>query len=339
MLNLYSDVLLFPISVLSLSYLQRQTNHMEIKWVEDFLSVVETLNFSRSAKLRHVTQPAFGRRIRALETWLGADLFDRSSYPCSLTPAGESFVPIAREMLSQSTQARLILRGQLAGKQSLIKLAMPHTLLLTLYPRLLLQIEQSTGLLCSSVQATNVHDAVMALVERHCDLLICYHHPQQGIDLDAERYAMLSLGKEPLRPYAQALQRGVPKYALPGTSADPVPFLSYASYSSLSRIVEKQLSDSVRPVHLLRRFESDLAEGLKSMALEGHGVAWLPASAITRELAEGKLALAVAPNDQEALRQGWWCDEMDIRVYRRKDDNRPDLDRIWASLAKSCSAR
>ena len=312
---------------------------MEIKWVEDFLSVVETLNFSRSAKLRYVTQPAFGRRVRSLEAWLGAELFDRSTYPCALTPAGESFVPIAREMLNQSTQARLILRGQLAGAQATVKFAMPHTLLLTLYPKLLSEIEQTTGPLATTVQATNVHDAVMALVERNCDLLICYHHPQQGIDLDGERYAMLSLGKEPLRPYVKAVRKGVPKYALPGTPAEPVPFLSYSSYSSLSRIVEKQLSGSPRPVHVFRRFESDLAEGLKSMVLEGHGVAWLPASAVTREVAEGKLTLAVAPNDNEALATGLWSDEMDIRVYRRIDDARPDLDRIWACLSAAHGVR
>jgi len=312
---------------------------MEIKWVEDFLSVVETLNFSRSAKLRHVTQPAFGRRIRALETWLGAELFDRSSYPCVLTKAGESFVPIARDMFNQAIQARLILRGQMAGQRALVKVAMPHTLLLTLYPKLLLEIEQCTGALCSSVEATNVHDAVMALIERNCDLLICYHHPQQGIDLDAQRYAMLSLGKEPLRPYVKALDKGQPKYALPGTAAEPLPFLSYSIYSSLSRIVEKQLSNSTRPVHLFRRFESDLAEGLKSMALEGHGIAWLPASAVTREVAEGKLTLAVAGNDADALANGLWSDEMDIRVYRRVDDNRPDLDRIWASLSNAHALR
>lgn len=305
---------------------------MEIKWVEDFLSVVETLNFSRSAKLRNVTQPAFGRRIRSLEGWLGAELFDRSTYPCALTPAGESFVPIAREMLSQSVQARLILRGQLAGAQAVVKFAMPHTLLLTLYPRLLSEIEKSTGAMATTVQATNVHDAVMALVERNCDLLICYHHPQQGIDLDSERYAMLSLGKEPLRPYVKTMGKGLPKYALPGTASEPVPFLSYSFYSSLSRIVEKLLSASARPVHVFRRFESDLAEGLKSMALEGHGVAWLPASAVTREVAEGKLTLAVAPNDGEALSSGLWSDEMDIRVYRRTDDTRPELDRIWSCL-------
>jgi len=107
----------------------------------------------------------------------------------------------------------------------------------------------------------------------------------------------------------------------------------------LSRIVEKQLSNSTRPVHLFRRFESDLAEGLKSMALEGHGIAWLPASAVTREVAEGKLTLAVAGNDADALANGLWSDEMDIRVYRRVDDNRPDLDRIWASLSNAHALR
>ncbi|MCK7497041.1 MAG: LysR family transcriptional regulator [Comamonadaceae bacterium] len=44
----------------------------------------------RSAQLRHVTQPAFSRRIQALEAWAGIDLVDRSSYPTRLTPAGET---------------------------------------------------------------------------------------------------------------------------------------------------------------------------------------------------------------------------------------------------------
>ena len=51
---------------------------MESKWLEDFVSLAETGSFSRSAALRHVTQPAFSRRIRSLEAWLGADLIDRS---------------------------------------------------------------------------------------------------------------------------------------------------------------------------------------------------------------------------------------------------------------------
>jgi DNA-binding transcriptional LysR family regulator len=51
---------------------------MDTKWLEDFVSLAETRSFSRSAQLRHVTQPAFSRRIQALEAWAGIDLVDRS---------------------------------------------------------------------------------------------------------------------------------------------------------------------------------------------------------------------------------------------------------------------
>ena len=63
---------------------------MELKWLEDFLSLARTGSFSRSAEERHVTQPAFSRRIKSLEIWVGVPLVDRSSYPTHLTPAGQA---------------------------------------------------------------------------------------------------------------------------------------------------------------------------------------------------------------------------------------------------------
>ena len=61
---------------------------MELKWIEDFLSLAETRSFSRSAEIRAVTQSAFSRRIRSLEVWLGTALLDRSTYPITLTADG-----------------------------------------------------------------------------------------------------------------------------------------------------------------------------------------------------------------------------------------------------------
>ena len=72
---------------------------METKWLEDFVSLAETRSFSRSAQLRHVTQPAFSRRIQALEAWAGIDLVDRSAYPTRLTAAGETLHAQALEVL------------------------------------------------------------------------------------------------------------------------------------------------------------------------------------------------------------------------------------------------
>ncbi|WFN95937.1 LysR family transcriptional regulator [Edwardsiella ictaluri] len=69
---------------------------MDVKWLEDFISLQRLGNFSAAARARNVTQPAFSRRIRALEMWLGVPLFDRSSNPILLTPYGERFLPLRR---------------------------------------------------------------------------------------------------------------------------------------------------------------------------------------------------------------------------------------------------
>ncbi|HEV7912398.1 MAG TPA: LysR family transcriptional regulator, partial [Albitalea sp.] len=79
---------------------------MEMKWLEDFLSLVDTRNFTRSAELRFTTQPAFSRRIKSLEEWLGTALLNRSSQPISLTSAGEKFHPVAEEVLRRLYQVR-----------------------------------------------------------------------------------------------------------------------------------------------------------------------------------------------------------------------------------------
>ena len=79
---------------------------MEVKWLEDFLSLAATRSFSRSAEERRVTQPAFSRRIRSLEVWLGAVLLDRSTYPITLTPEGRHFRETAEEVVRTLHLAR-----------------------------------------------------------------------------------------------------------------------------------------------------------------------------------------------------------------------------------------
>ena len=39
---------------------------MQLKWLEDFIVLAQERSFTRAAELRHVTHPAFGRRIRAI---------------------------------------------------------------------------------------------------------------------------------------------------------------------------------------------------------------------------------------------------------------------------------
>jgi LysR family transcriptional regulator, hypochlorite-specific transcription factor HypT len=134
---------------------------METKWLEDFVSLAETRSFSRSAQLRHVTQPAFSRRIQSLEAWAGADLVDRSSYPTRLTPAGETLYAQALEMLQSLQNTRAMLRGHNAAGQDIIQFAVPHTLAFTFFPTWVASLRDTFGSMKSRLMALNVHDAAM----------------------------------------------------------------------------------------------------------------------------------------------------------------------------------
>jgi DNA-binding transcriptional LysR family regulator len=303
---------------------------METKWLEDFISLVETNSFSRSAQLRHVTQPAFSRRIQSLENWVGTDLIDRTSYPTRVTPAGLVFYEQALEMLGQINGVRELLRGRRAATQTSIDLAVPHTLSLTFIPKWITDIETNFAPINSRLMALNVHDAVLQLVDGGCDLLICYHHPRQPVQLDPGRYDMLVLGHEALRAYARCDKARQPEFSLPGRKTSPIPFLSYTNNAYLGRMVDLILSDTKQALHLETHYETDMAEGLKMMALEGRGIAFLPESAVTREIKQKLLAPAGGGRAD-------WEIEMEIRLYReRPSPTRPGkaiVGKLWEFLA------
>ncbi|WP_198968937.1 LysR substrate-binding domain-containing protein [Xylophilus sp. ASV27] len=285
---------------------------METKWLEDFVSLAETRSFSRSAQLRHVTQPAFSRRIQALEGWAGADLVDRTSYPTRLTPAGETLYAQSLEMLQALQTTRAMLRGHIAAGKDVIQFAVPHTLAFTFFPSWVSGLRERFGPMRSRLIALNVHDAVLRLMEGNCDLLIAYHHSTQPIQLDTERYEMVVLGEETVAPFSRPDADGRPMFELPGRASQPLPYLAYAPGAYLGRVVETLLKEAGVPIHLDRVYETDMAEGLKAMALEGHGVAFLPHSAVRREL-RGRRLVSALPPDQPGLQM-----TMDIRAYREK---------------------
>jgi DNA-binding transcriptional LysR family regulator len=164
----------------------------------------------------------------------------------------------------------------------------------------------------SRLIALNVHDAVMRLVEGSCDLLIAYHHPSQPFQFDSARYEMVSLGQEVVAPYAKADANGQPQFQLPGRQDTPLPYLGYAPGAYLGLVVEAMLKDAGAAMHLERVYETDMAEGLKAMALEGHGIAFLPQSAIRKELRAKRLVSAAAPNSPELEVK------LEIRAYRER---------------------
>ena len=304
---------------------------MDTKWLEDFVSLAGTRSFSRSAQLRHVTQPAFSRRIQALEAWAGVDLVDRSIFPTRLTPAGETFLAQAQEMLAAVQATRNLMRTHQTSGGDMVDFALPHTLAFAFFPQWLLELRRSLPKLKTRLIALNVHDAVLRLTEGHCDLLLAYDHPSQPLQLSPERYEMLALGQDTLAPFARADAEGRPQWRLPGSAKALLPFLSYAPGAYMSRLVEHILKGAPQPAHLDVVYETDMAESLKAMALEGHGLAFLPASSVKKEVQAKRLAPAGEP--------GAWETTMEVRLVRERPGSargvKPGAAALWEHLARS----
>lgn len=71
---------------------------MELRQIEYFLKVVDSGSFSSAAAELYISQSSLSKQVIALEDELGVQLFDRTKRKISLTPAGKSFVPDARNL-------------------------------------------------------------------------------------------------------------------------------------------------------------------------------------------------------------------------------------------------
>ena len=281
---------------------------MEAKWLEDFLSVARTGNFSQSAGEMHITQSAFSRRIKALEQWVGVALIDRSTYPTRLTPAGERFRDAARDATAALLKTRQDLRAALNADRSLLRIAIQHSLAASfLVPwltrlRLSGQAPWASDDLLVRACADNLHDCVRTLEEGSADLLVCYTQPELPLQLDATRYPSMVLAADRLVAVSRPDAAGQPLHALRRDMVAAVPWLAYSEGTFLCRAASLALqrpgwAPSLHPV-----FESALAEALRAGAVAGLGVAWLPHSLAGDDLERGALVRAGGPEFDVGLR-------------------------------------
>ncbi|MAT05396.1 MAG: LysR family transcriptional regulator, partial [Acidimicrobiaceae bacterium] len=78
---------------------------MELQQMRYVIAVAETSNFTRAAERCHVVQSALSHQVKRLELELGVQLFARTSRRVRLTPAGEAFLPAARQCLESADLA------------------------------------------------------------------------------------------------------------------------------------------------------------------------------------------------------------------------------------------
>ena len=100
---------------------------MELRHLRYFVAVAEAGSITRAAHAVRIAQPSLSRQLRQLEDDVGEPLFDRSGRRARLTPAGEVFLPLARDLVGRADRAAGFMHGLAAPDQVTLRLVAPET--------------------------------------------------------------------------------------------------------------------------------------------------------------------------------------------------------------------
>ncbi len=114
---------------------------MEMHQVRYFLSVARTLNFTKAADDCNVAQPSLTRAIKQLEAELGGDLFRRER-PVQLTELGQRMQPLLQQCFEAANGARSLAASLKSGEIGALRIALTHSIDLSLLIPYLDQIKR-----------------------------------------------------------------------------------------------------------------------------------------------------------------------------------------------------
>tara|TARA_R110002074_G_scaffold37550_1_gene101888 strand:+ start:6766 stop:7650 length:885 start_codon:yes stop_codon:yes gene_type:complete len=278
---------------------------MDLNWLQDFACLGRTLNFTRAAEERNITQSAFSRRIKSLEIWLGVPLIKRSTYPVQLSDAGVQFLPVARETIANLTDIRQSIRADERGSAAFQRFAVLHTISVNYLSGRIAELEQSIPDLRVRVYSDNLNTCCQFLSEGTCDFLLYYSYKDVAPNLDEDLFARKDIGTEQLIPVAETAAAQRAGWDLAEPDVKDMPYLGYDPSSFLGTVVDQTIGK--RKPSLKLRYMDALTESIKRRVLSGSGIAWLPASAVRDEMAIGKLMSVGGPEWEATLTLSLFC--------------------------------
>lgn len=302
---------------------------MNLSWLEDFLALALTKNFSRAAELRHMTQPAFGRRIRALEEWLGANLFDRRTQPTTLTETGEWFSKIAQDLLAQVAQLPKEAQAIENSWSTTLQFAATHTLSFTFMPNWLRGLDSRVSVGAVQCISDMLQRCETLMLQGKVQFVLSHTHPQVKGQLEAAGYPSIQLGIDTLIPVSLADDRGQPRHSAADNHACPIPLLNYSSESGIGRILRAVLGPALDHLAIKTVFTAHLASVLKPMVLSGRGIAWLPQSLIADDLTAGRV-VRIGPEN--------WQIPLQVRLYRDRSQFGRTAELFWQAVSSGDEA-
>jgi LysR family cyn operon transcriptional activator len=177
---------------------------MELRHLRYFAALAEQLNFTRAAKLVHVTQSTLSHQIKQLETEVGHPLFDRIGKRIVITDAGEQFLTRVTRALREIDEGLRDARGSAHQLSGHLSIGVTHTFNLNLIPGCIASFLSEHPAVRITVRELAADAVEAGVLAKDFDLGIAYrpHNPRR-ISFEPLYNDELALAVSPQHPFAQ----------------------------------------------------------------------------------------------------------------------------------------
>ncbi len=289
---------------------------MRLEWLEDILAVIETGSFNSAAERRYLTQPAFSRRLRAIEAYVGVELFDRSRKPAQLKPELIGQHDRMRELADGLSELLDELRQRDRATRNRIVIASQHAITTSTAPAIVDRL--SSDNLQIRLRSANRDECFAHLITKRADLTLVYSIAEEGTLPHEEFLDRRVVGAERLVPVfaTAALDRLNETYA-----RGSLPVVAYPRDVFLGALQSQHLFPRLRgAVALQAKVETALTLAALQFARNGFGVAWVPASLAADDVARGTLTELGGTLPVQSLT---------IVALRQRGRQSPAIERVW----------
>ncbi|MFC4667151.1 LysR family transcriptional regulator [Seohaeicola nanhaiensis] len=290
---------------------------MKLEWLEDIVAIFESDSLNEAANRRYLTQPAFSRRVRSIEEYLGVELIDRSRKPARPTETLIEQEDRLRRLSSELKALVVDLRKAERQVSSRIVIASQHAITTSLLPQL---IADSLGALGYKIRlrSANRSECWGMLITKEADLVLTYKAMSELAHPPEEYAEERIIAKEDLIPVGTASMR-------PLIADGHLPVIAYPSDVFLGKLIDTEVNPHIPPeITPEVRVETALTVAAMQLAASGVGIAWIPQSMLhtlpTRSALQSYADMLPTPRLATAA----------TRLIGRKSAAE---DRIWSELA------
>jgi DNA-binding transcriptional LysR family regulator len=252
---------------------------LDFRSIETFLWVVKLGSFRGAAHRLNTTQPAISQRIAQLEREMGVKLLNRDHRVASPTPSGRRMMVYAEKLIGLRSEM-IAEVGDRSAMRGVLRLGVAETIVHTWLPRLIKSVNTTYPNLSLEIEVDITPHLNASLLAQEIELaLVLGPPPDAGVrnrvlcDYPVGFFASPSLGL------------GDGRLALPELAKFPI-----ITFPSKTRPYEMVRALFNRPeLPPIRLHASASLATVIHMAIEGLGIAVIPAAIVENELASGRL--------------------------------------------------